>query len=162
MPDAVCSAAFCPLDPDWPEERAGAILRSAAAALLVTDGPHAGSAEAAGIPVHGPEVLGRAPGAGAENRGLSPVAGPSSHRPRLGTGGDGAAVARMPWCYVLFTSGSTGQPVGIRGTEQGERPGRGAVVGLPSSPCWAGIFTEGEVREIFIPCPASLGMPAWR
>ncbi len=29
------------------------------------------------------------------------------------------AASWLPWCYVMFTSGSTGQPLGVRGTEEG-------------------------------------------
>lgn len=41
--------------------------------------------------------------------------------PGAATGTQVAAAAErpLPWCYVLFTSGSTGQPQGVLGTEQG-------------------------------------------
>ncbi|GAA2642746.1 non-ribosomal peptide synthetase [Streptomyces vastus] len=81
--------AYLPLDPELPGARVNALLSAAGAAALVTTPELAERAESSGLPV---VVLGEDPGEAGPNRPLTP----------------GSAL-----CYVLFTSGSTGEPKAV-------------------------------------------------
>lgn len=50
---------------------------------------------------------------------------------------------KLPFCYVMYTSGSTGSPAGVCGTETGQYPCRSC-----SSPCW-----KDDLAHVV--CPAS-------
>ena len=121
-----------PLDPQWPPSRAVDVMICAELAVVVST---------AGIDDEGngsTVELRRE----AERRGQVPPLGCSIvSAGDLLMEGDGAAIPSMngtmhdaaeqqggtgwgkplplPWCYVLFTSGSTGSPLGVKGTEQG-------------------------------------------
>ncbi|MFI6452827.1 amino acid adenylation domain-containing protein [Streptosporangium amethystogenes] len=83
------SGAYLPLDPEHPDARVNALLSAAGAAALVTTPELAERAGTAGLPV---VVLGEDPGE------AGPVRPPTP----------GSAL-----CYVLFTSGSTGEPKAV-------------------------------------------------
>ncbi len=81
--------AYMPIDPAYPEERRAYMLKDSGAALLLTDNPEA--------PGQGPEVL---------------LYGPALVRGAAGDDPGRAADPRVP-AYVLYTSGTTGQPKGV-------------------------------------------------
>ncbi|SMH47742.1 non-ribosomal peptide synthetase [Azospirillum agricola] len=96
-------AAFLPLPPDLPERRLAAYLDKARCRVVVTDSANRPALEA------------RLAAAGAEAVILEadgPAGEQPDHNPGIAVGpGDG--------CYVMFTSGSTGQPKAILGQQRG-------------------------------------------
>lgn len=108
-----CGEAFLPLDPSWPRDRILSIVDSSNASLIVACGSSFGKSgcepldqshwlfECSSCPVFGFSM-----GEGIEqhkNRSW-PC---ESERKRL-------------FCYLMYTSGSTGMPKGVCGTEQGQ------------------------------------------
>jgi len=79
-------AAYVPIDPDWPDARAQAVLQAAEPASIVTSPELADRARAFGLPVHVADETSGTQG------------------PRI----------RNSEAYVMFTSGSTGGPKGVR------------------------------------------------
>ncbi|MEO3819137.1 amino acid adenylation domain-containing protein [Plantactinospora sp. B24E8] len=86
-------AAYVPLDPGHPPERAAWVLADTGAALLVTDG-----AGVDGVRIVRPVPVGTGP-AVADAAGNAPAVQPGPH-------GDDVA-------YAIYTSGSTGRPKGV-------------------------------------------------
>jgi amino acid adenylation domain-containing protein len=91
-------AAYLPLDPAWPPDRIGFILRDAGVAIVLTQETLAGSL---------PETQARV--VAVDGRG---VEGESSDRPESAAAGDSLA-------YVIYTSGSAGEPKGVLVTHRG-------------------------------------------
>ena len=86
-----CGAAYVPLDPAAPPERVATILRDVGAALILTDAAQGAAARAHGVAVT--DITAKAPEA--PRAALPAPPGP------------------MDVAYVMFTSGSTGEPKGI-------------------------------------------------
>jgi amino acid adenylation domain-containing protein len=96
-------AAYVPLDPSYPPERLGFMLKDSEAAIVIAQREHAGnipanSARAVWLDSNWSEISGKL------TDSQSPVQLTGSHP------GDTA--------YVLYTSGSTGTPKGVQGTHQ--------------------------------------------
>lgn len=87
-----CGAAWLPIDPTLPEARIGFILQDAGVAALLVQEQHRGACGSALCPVL---VCGEA---------QPPAAAPQA-QPQ--------PVAASDWAYVLYTSGTTGQPKGV-------------------------------------------------
>src|SRR5690606_35930766 len=94
-------AAFVPLDPSYPVERLRYMLDDSQAALLVTD-----SAQAARLAHPGPTLCLDQDRATLATLPATPLPGP---------------VAEAQLAYVLYTSGSTGQPKGAGNSHAGLR-----------------------------------------
>ncbi|WAC73072.1 amino acid adenylation domain-containing protein [Roseateles sp. SL47] len=118
----MCGAAYVPLDLDYPPERLRHILKTSGAGVVVTVAGHAGEFQSSGARC----LL--LDGLTADALAPVPSAGPAP------AGGAGFPHAG-DLAYVLFTSGSTGQPKGVQVTH-------GNVLALLD---WARqCFTEAE------------------
>ena len=110
-----CGEAFLPLDPAWPEERVLSAVSESNAALLVSSVGSRGARpvfESCPCPVlHlGADIRQWS----RDENGGEDLAWPCEReRPRK-------------FCYVMFTSGSSGKPKGVCGTEKGKL-----------CPCWS-------------------------
>jgi amino acid adenylation domain-containing protein len=94
-------AAYVPVDPEYPAERAGFMLGDAGAVLLVCDRGSAGRVPSGDLP----RVVVDDAGTAAAVAGLP--AAPLADGERLARLGPGNAA------YVIYTSGSTGRPKGV-------------------------------------------------
>ncbi|WP_435598917.1 amino acid adenylation domain-containing protein [Streptomyces anulatus] len=102
-------AAYLPLHPDWPAERVRTVLDAAGAVALI-----------------------RRPGADTAAYGPVPVLHPPvDHAPAGRTGAPPVPVAPHRLAYVMYTSGSTGEPKGVAVPES-------AVLALASDSRFAG------------------------
>ncbi|MEW5931824.1 MAG: condensation domain-containing protein, partial [Gemmatimonadota bacterium] len=86
--------AYVPIDPAYPEERIGYLLRDSGTALVLTQAQLAGRFSAGGVPVLAVEAL-------QGELAAEPVGAPAS------------GVAPENLAYVIYTSGSTGLPKGV-------------------------------------------------
>ncbi len=90
-------AAYVPIDPEYPQERATFILENSRAAALVTNA----------------ELASRAPEFGGEvirvDADRAAIAAESAARLEPGEAG----VGPLDLCYIIYTSGSTGRPKGV-------------------------------------------------
>ncbi|MFD3827400.1 condensation domain-containing protein, partial [Streptomyces sp. NPDC058625] len=117
-------AAYVPLAPDLPRTRLDEMLRQTGASVVVTDETHRGTA---------PGLLPRAAHFLAvtdDDPRQDPAVVPPVVRPHP----DNAA-------YVMFTSGSTGEPKGVTATHRG-------VVGLAADRHWTRTATDRPIRTL--------------
>ena len=131
-----------PLDPQWPPSRAVDVMICAELAVVVStsggdDGEGGGSSTAelrreaehrGQVPPHlGCSILSVGDLLMDDGEDTIPSMNGGVHDAAEQQGGtmlQGGTEQRgkplpLPWCYVLFTSGSTGPPLGVKGTEQG-------------------------------------------
>ena len=118
-------SAFVPLDPKWPPQRVAQVISQAGLSVLIATDKAEKSAASLRVgalemsnqpncPIIHVSALLNDQNCGAH---LSPD--------RSLTDRDASNIPRdvpplpLPWCYVMFTSGSTGSPLGVLGTEQG-------------------------------------------
>src|SRR5262249_25070660 len=94
--------AYVPLDPDYPSERLAFMLQDAAPAGLLTPRPLAHR-----LPGHAAQTLSLDPGGGAEADAAGPRALPAP------------ALTPEHLAYVIYPSGSTGQPKGVMNSHRG-------------------------------------------
>jgi len=120
-------SAFVPLDPKWPPQRVMQVIeQSGLSVVIVTDRSGSGTAAlkqetldgliCSNCPIlHFTALLSdhSCGNTSSDNRGDTST-NPSDPRE---TGS--LLQPPLPWCYVMFTSGSTGSPLGVLGTEQG-------------------------------------------
>jgi amino acid adenylation domain-containing protein len=93
-------AAYVPLEPIYPSERAAYILKDSKARLLLTESRHLAS-----LPPPKLEIV-------SLDADWAAIAEESTENPDVSVGGDNAA-------YVIYTSGSTGRPKGVVGLHRG-------------------------------------------
>ena len=113
-PPLICSLAFLPLDPGWPPQRLQQVCEQAQPAVVVWAPPSGAG--------HGPP-----PVSGFRLLQLPPLAELASWRQldeqvqqqQQQQCTVEAPPSPPPYCYVLFTSGSTGEPLGVCGTARG-------------------------------------------
>ena len=109
-PLPLCSLAFLPLDPGWPPQRLQHVCEQAQPTVVLW--ATAGAAPAGG--------LGPPPFAGFRLLQLPPLAELASVLQLDGqVQQQQQQTIEPPYCYVLFTSGSTGEPLGVCGTARG-------------------------------------------
>ncbi|AGC45639.1 amino acid adenylation domain-containing protein [Myxococcus stipitatus DSM 14675] len=87
-------AAYVPLDPEWPPSRRESLVRAVSVQAVVTTSPHAAGMASASVPLVELDTL-------------------AEHLSDLSTSRPGASLLPQHVAYVLFTSGSTGQPKGV-------------------------------------------------
>ncbi|MFI6210333.1 amino acid adenylation domain-containing protein, partial [Streptomyces sp. NPDC051041] len=120
-------AAYVPLAPDLPPARLDAMLRQTGASVVVTDDTHRGTAP--GLLPRAGHFLTVTDAVGADGPRHAPAVAPAA-RPHP----DSAA-------YVMFTSGSTGEPKGVTATHRG-------VVSLATDRHWTRTAADGPIRTL--------------
>ena len=145
--------AFLPLDPRWPQQRLQQVV-SLSQAQAVLYAPEEATGGLGRPAVEGCRLV-RAPAAASRP---PPAPPPPAQAEELGgpeaPEGEGQ---RLPYVYVMFTSGSTGAPLGVLGTEEGilnrcswmEASGylrAGDRVAFKTSPCFV-----DSIWEVFGP-----------